>query len=213
MNQSSIRLLSLFVIVASALVSQAQQATSGRVVGLKAPDGANLKATFLAAAKTGPGVMLLHQCNRQRKIWDDLARQLAAGGINVLTLDLRGFGESDGVPNDKATPQQLQEQGQKLPGDIDVAFDYLTSQPEVKREVIGAGGASCGVNNSIQLARRHSTQIKSLVLLSGPADLGGRKFVRESQVPILAAVADDDEFPPSVEATELILSLSPTTGN
>jgi predicted alpha/beta hydrolase len=62
-----------------------------RVVDLTAGDGAKLKATYFAAAKTGPGVLLLHQCNRQRKIWDGLAQQLAAAGINVLTLDYRGY--------------------------------------------------------------------------------------------------------------------------
>jgi hypothetical protein len=34
--------------------------------------------------------MLLHQCNRDRKMWDDLAPRLAAEGLNVLALDYRG---------------------------------------------------------------------------------------------------------------------------
>ena len=55
-----------------------------------------LKATYFNSGKPGPGVLLLHQCNRQRKVWDGLAQQLAAAGIQVLTLDLRGFGESGG---------------------------------------------------------------------------------------------------------------------
>ncbi|HMC29960.1 MAG TPA: alpha/beta fold hydrolase [Candidatus Angelobacter sp.] len=211
-RSSMFRLFSLLVIcVSTGLTSPAQQAIPARVVDLKAPDSANLKATFFAAARPGPGVMLLHQCNRQRKVWDDLARQLAAAGISVLTLDLRGFGESDGVPMDKATPQQAQAQAQKWPGDIDVAFEYLTSR--VKRDDIGVGGASCGVNNSIQTAIRHVKEVKSLVLLSGNTDIAGRKFLRQSQLPVLAAVADDDEFPASIETTEWIFSLSSTTGN
>jgi tetratricopeptide (TPR) repeat protein len=82
----------------------------------------------------------------------------------------------------------------------------------VKKDVIGAGGASCGVNNAVQLARRHPQQIKSLVLLSGPADLAGRKFVRESQIPVLASIAEDDEFRPSIETTEVVYTLSPAAG-
>jgi hypothetical protein len=59
---------------------------------------------------------------------------------------------------------------------------------------IGAGGASCGVNNSIQTARRHP-EVKSLVLLSGPTDLNGRNFLRnDKSVPVFFAYADDDEF-------------------
>jgi pimeloyl-ACP methyl ester carboxylesterase len=144
-----------------------------RVVDLTAGDGMKLKATYFAAAKPGPGVLLLHQCNRQRKIWDVLAQQLAAAGINVLTLDYRGYGESGGDRFDKLPPQEAaQVQTEKWPGDIDTAFQYLASQPGVMRGMIGVGGASCGVNNSIQTARRHP-EVKSLALLSGSTDLKG----------------------------------------
>jgi dienelactone hydrolase len=179
-----------------------------RIVDLTAGDGAKLKASYFAAAKPGPGVLLLHQCNRQRKIWDGLAQQLAAAGINVLTLDYRGFGESDGDRFDKLPPQQAaQTQAEKWPGDIDTAFQYLVSQPGVTRDVIGVGGASCGVNNSIQTARRH-TEVKSLVLLSGNTDLKGRQFLREStKLPVFFAVADDDEYPTSIVAIEWLYSL------
>src|ERR1700722_7212431 len=180
-----------------------------KIVDLTAADGVKLKASYFAAAKPGPGVLLLHQCNRQRKIWDGLATQLAAAGINVLTLDYRGFGESDGDRFDKLPPQQAaQTQAEKWPGDIDTAFQYLVSQPGVTRDVIGVGGASCGVNNSIQTARRH-TEVKSLVLLSGNTDLKGRQFLREStKLPAFFAVADDDEFPTAIVAIEWLYSIA-----
>ncbi len=75
-----------------------------RTVDLTASDGTRLKASYFPADKPGPGVLLLHQCNRQRKVWDGLAQQLSAAGINVLTIDHRGFGESGGEPLAKATP-------------------------------------------------------------------------------------------------------------
>src|ERR1700686_1929500 len=77
-------------------VPQSQQSPAGRIVELKAPDGTILKASYFAPAKPGPGVLLLHQGNRTRQSWDELAGQLAAAGINTLTLDMRGFGESGG---------------------------------------------------------------------------------------------------------------------
>jgi len=184
-----------------------------RVVDLTAPDGTKLKATYFAAAKPGPGVLLLHQCNRQRKIWEPLARQLAAAGINVLTFDYRGFGESGGEPFDKIPPQQAgQIMREKFPGDIDTAFGYLQSQPGVNRNAIGVGGASCGVNNSIQTARRHP-EVKSLVLLSGNTDLDGRNFLRSSAAPpAFYAIADDDEFPLSIIAIEWLYRLDANPG-
>jgi dienelactone hydrolase len=210
-----LRLISLMLVsFPLAAVCVAQRQPASRAIDLTAPDGANLKATYFSAAKPGPGVLLLHQCNRQRKVWDELAQQLAAAGIHVLTLDLRGFGESSGTPIDKLTPQQAQAQGQKWPGDIDVAFRYLESQPGVKNDVIGVGGASCGVNNSIQTARRHPKEVKSLVLLSGGTDLAGRQFLRQAmRLPVLGSVADDDEFRPTVEIMPWLFSLSLNPGN
>jgi dienelactone hydrolase len=186
---------------------------TGRVVDLAAADGTKLKATYFDAGKPGPGVLLLHQCNRQRKVWDPLGELLAAAGINVLTLDNRGFGESGGAPHDSLTPEQEGRiETQKWPGDIDTALQYLESQPGVRHDLIGVGGASCGVDNSVQAARRHP-EVRSLVLLSGNTDLNGRQFLRSSAtLPVFFAVADDDEFPLTVEAIEWLYSLTPNPG-
>ncbi|HET7873374.1 MAG TPA: alpha/beta fold hydrolase [Terriglobales bacterium] len=212
MFRSSVPFFALLFMLASSCAGQ--QPPAARVVDLKAADGTSLKASYFAAGKAGPGVLLLHQCNRQRKVWDQLAQQLATAGIHVITMDLRGFGESGGTPMAKAAPQEAQLQARRWPGDIDAAFQYLQAQPGVKREVIGVGGASCGLNNSVQAAIRHPKEVKSLVLLSGPANLAARQFIRQSpQLPILAAVADDDEFPPSIEDTQWIFSLSANPGN
>jgi len=196
-----------------ALGAAAQQPPAPRIVDLKASDGTALKASFFAAAKPGPGVLLLHQCNRQRKVWDELAGQLAAAGINTLTLDLRGFGESGGTRNDKMTPAEQAQAPEKNRGDIDTAFQYLVSQPGVTRDVIGLGGASCGVNNSIQAARRHPADVKSLVLMSGNTDVAGRQFLHQaSQLPEMFVVADDDEFHPIVDIMPWLYSVSSSSG-
>ena len=195
-----------------ALVSTSLAFCIERPVDLTASDGTKLKATYFAAPKPGPGVLLLHQCNRQRKVWDSLAQQLASAGINVLTLDNRGFGESGGDRFDKLPPQQAAQLQAKWPSDIDVAFQYLQSQPGVQRDTIGVGGASCGVQNSVQTARRHP-EVKSLVLLSGSTTGDGRIFLRDSaNLPVFFAVADDDEFPPSVQTIEWLYSVDASPG-
>src|SRR5246127_64559 len=66
-------------------------------VDITAPDGTKLRATFFPAAKPGPGVLLLHMCNTARKSWEPVAKELAEKGINALTIDNRGFGESGGA--------------------------------------------------------------------------------------------------------------------
>ncbi len=187
-------------------------ATAPQDVDLKAPDGAKLKATYYAAGKPGPGVLLLHQCNRDRKMWAEVAPKLAASGLNVLALDFRGYGDSDGTAPFKLPPAEGQKQVREVwPGDVDTAYNYLVSQPGVKKDVIGAGGASCGVNQSIQLARRHP-EVKSLVLLSGATDRDGRYFLRDTpRLPIFASAADDDQG--AVEVLQWITGVSRNPGN
>jgi dienelactone hydrolase len=208
-------LISIFLMpcVIDPAVAAAQSLPAPRIVDLSASDGTNLKATYFAASKPGPGVLLLHQCNRQRKVWDDLARRLSASGLNVLTLDFRGYGESGGTPIDKASPEEITTLFQRFPGDVDTAFAYLAAQPGVTRDVIAAGGASCGVNQAVQLARRHP-EVKSLALLSETTDTDGRAFLRKSaQIPLFVAVADDDPDPGVVELMQWLVSLSPNPGS
>lgn len=201
--------LSGFILLAVAACSA--HSPEAKVFDLTAQDGTKLKATYFGAGKQGPGLLLLHQCNRDRSMWNDLAPKLAASGFNVLTVDFRGFGESDGTPISKQTPQEAAQSFQKFPSDVDAAFAYLTSQPGVVRSNIGAAGASCGVNQSIQLARRHP-EVKSLVLLSGPTDRNGRMFLKGSpNLPLFGAAADDD--PGAVDQIEWILSMSANPGN
>jgi dienelactone hydrolase len=200
--------------VGLALSCVAQNAPGMRVVDLTAADGTALKATFFAAAKPGPGVIMLHQCNRQRKVWDELAGSLSASGINVLTLDFRGFGDSGGTPLDKLTPQEAGRNMEEIwPGDVDLALKYLESQPGVSHDFIGAGGASCGVNQAVQLARRHA-EVNSLVLLSEGTDRAGREFLRKSpKLPLFMAAADDDPDLGVVEIMQWLGDLSPDTSN
>src|SRR5437667_1024130 len=188
------------VAVVVVTASNVRTDNAARVVDLKSTDGTVLKATYFAAANPGPGVLLFHQSNRTRKEWDMVARQLAAAGINTLTVDVRGHGESGGQES------RGEARKKQWPLDLDAAFQYLISQPGVKRDVIGIGGAGViGVENSVETARRHSDQVKSLVLLSGETSRDGMQFLRQaSQLPELFVVADDDEYPPIVEGMELL---------
>jgi len=201
-------------IASSAPQPQAQQPPAPRVLELKASDGTILKATYFAAAKPGPAALLFHQSNRTRDSWDGVARQLAAAGINTLTLDMRGFGESGGTPSAKLTDAERAKVRAMRAGDVATAFQYLVSQPGVKRDVIGVGGAGeFGVGRSVEVARQHSAEVKSLVLLSGETLQDGLQFLRQaSQLPGLFVVADDDEYPPTVEAMELLYITSSSPG-
>lgn len=127
---------------------------------------------------------------------------------------MRGFGESGGTPQEKVTPEERAQARERRPEDIDAAFRYLLSQPGVVGDVIGVGGAGgFGVDSAVQTARRHSVQVKSLVLLSGETLLDRLQFLRQTpQLPGLFVVADDDEYPPTQEAMELLYIFSSSPG-
>jgi len=175
-----------------------------RDVDLKSGDGTILKGTYFAAAKPGPGVLLFHQSNRTRKSWDELAAQLAAAGIHVLTLDSRAHGESGGEYDNEANRAAYWKTW--WPRDLDATFQYLSAQAGVNREAIGAGGAgNLGVQSAIETARRHPAQVKSLVLLSGETVRSGMEFLHQaSQLPQLYVMDDNDEYPPTQEEMKLL---------
>src|SRR5437868_11769480 len=139
--KTPIAILCLSSVIALVITASGEGPKSvSHVVDLKTPDGTILKASYFAAAKPGPGVLLFHQSNRTRKSWEDLAGQLVAVGINALTVD--------------TDPNKTRKQ--RWPGDLDAAFEFLASQSGVNRDVLGIGGAGViGVENSVETARRY----------------------------------------------------------
>jgi pimeloyl-ACP methyl ester carboxylesterase len=157
---------------------------------IAAADGARLRATYYSPGTPGPGILLLHQCNMDRKGWKSLALALSQRGVHVLTFDYRGYGETK-APGSR----------EKLPTDIDAALTNLISQPGVDKTRLAAGGASCGVENSIQLARR-SGQIKALIFLTGPASQAGLAFLQEHRkIPIYGADTPEGFMKPLIETS------------
>jgi lysophospholipase L1-like esterase/dienelactone hydrolase len=178
-----------------AVARVALAAPAGRDVTITADDGVALKGTYFVAAKPGPAVLLLHMCNTDRHSWDPLAPQLAAAGISALTLDYRGFGESGGARfNTLGGVAAQQTVNGTWPRDVDKAYEFLLAQPGVDKTRVGVAGGSCGVTQALLAAKRHP-EVRSLVLLAGPANRDGRRFLMENNwLPVFAAAADDDQF-------------------
>lgn len=203
---ASTAVASASVVALVATIGLAPPSPSARVVALKAPDGTALAASDFAppSGKPGPGVLLLHQGNRDRQSWEDVASRLAAAGIHAVTVDLRGFGDSGGTPHAKWTSAERSAARKATAGDVDTAWEFLASQPGVTRGVIGIGGAGAdGVGQAVAAARRHPEEVKSLALLSGETDLAGGRFLKDHpRLPILFALANDDEYPPTQDVME-----------
>src|SRR5438477_12824792 len=109
-----------------ALIAVESQAVSKGEVSFPAADGFSLKGTFYSAGKPGPGLLLLHQCNADRQLYDQLGTMLSTAGYNVLSFDFRGFGGSKGGEFTDFQKQREKIMG-KMPNDVDAAFTFLTS--------------------------------------------------------------------------------------
>lgn len=88
--------LYLFQVSSTAQAQNANLPGGGQAVTLETKDGVLLQCTWYPgkpSKKTVP-VVLVHGLEGQRKEWDSLAATLSKAGHAVLTVDLRGHGES-----------------------------------------------------------------------------------------------------------------------
>lgn len=178
------------------LVTATPAAAGSKDVDLEASDGTMLKATYMSPGKPGPAMLLIHQCNMDRKSWSGIASQLTDAGVHVLTMDLRGFGESGGAGIREAGgfPPFLQ----TASGDVDMAFDYLSRKEGVDASRMGAGGASCGAMLTADLAARRP--VKALMLLSGPpSEAAVKNIAARSDLAVFAAAATGDTITAGVD--------------
>ena len=162
-----------------------------RQVSVTASDGFALQGNYYSAEKGGPGILLLHQCNADRRIYDQLATMLNVAGYNVLTIDWRGFGGSRGgaFTDFRAQREKILA---SMPGDVDAALKFLSAQPTVINRALGVVGGSCGVNQAVQASRRHP-EIRTLVLLSGSTDAQSEAHIKSAKtLPVFGAASEED---------------------
>lgn len=140
-----------------------------REVGLKAADGTVLKGTYYSTERSGPGVLLLHECKADHGAYDELGTMLGAAGYHVLAFDVRG-----------------------VAGDIDTALAFLTSQTGVNPRALGIVASGCAVAHAVQASRKRE-EIRTLVLMSAGADAEGEAHIKAaSAVPVLGIASEAD---------------------
>lgn len=176
----------LIIAAATLSVAVTLSAQTTKDIDIKATDGVMLKATYTSPGKTGPAIILLHQCNMDRHAWDGITKDLSGAGFHVLAVDARGFGQSGGekLRGPQAAGQQA--------ADVDAAYSTLLAQKGVDKTRIAAGGASCGVTQSSDLATRHH-EIRALMLLSGQASDAAKAYLAATpSLPVFGAASEGD---------------------
>jgi dienelactone hydrolase len=207
--------ISIVLLMASLVFPYGVEADSVKHgVSVTAADGVRLAGDFYPSGKSGPGILLFHQCSRERVIWDHLANTLAASGHNVLVLNPRGIGDSQGAQwdYDGNLDHALDYWRKNWSADAESAYQWLVSQPNVKRDEIVAMGAGCGSFLALLTAERHYPLVRNVVFFSDFDDDSTRQFLQNApQLSILSAVSEQD--PMSFTAAKDIHALAKNRAN
>jgi dienelactone hydrolase len=143
----------------------------GDAVALDTRDKIHLAGTFFPVSKSGkaPGVVLVHDAGADRSSLANLAEYLQKKGVNVLTVDLRGHGES--ATKDLAWTSLADERARAglwsfAAIDVRTAVDWLREQDNVHSARVGVVGI--GIGGSLALSEALDDRDTSAVALIAP---------------------------------------------
>lgn len=113
-----------------------------------------------------PSVLLLHGYGEDRSVWSEFRVELLRKGFAVLTVDLRGHGESR-TRNQRQIEAQTdwRASSHEFPLDLDPALDYLKSQARVDNGKIIVIGSDVGANLAL-IASGRFPEVRTVVALN-----------------------------------------------
>jgi pimeloyl-ACP methyl ester carboxylesterase len=112
-----------------------------------------------------PAVLLFHGFGEDRSVWQGFRAQLLANGFAVMSLDLRGHGQST-TKNQKtvtASPD-WRTSPHEFPHDIDPALDWLKAQARLDSRRIVIVGYDIGANMAL-FASGKFKEVRSVVAI------------------------------------------------
>ncbi len=145
-----------------------------------------------------PALVLLHMLRHKRQDWDVLAREAVQTGFVVLTIDLRGHGQS--VKEGSRTLDFKEFSNAEFAAmleDVKSAVSFLRNEASVDANCLSLAGASIGANLALKYAAI-DTAIQSIVLLSPGLEYRGLTTEEEMKSygkrPVLLIAARDDDY-------------------
>jgi alpha-beta hydrolase superfamily lysophospholipase len=183
----------------------AQTNNSGEMAGQKVSfltdDGVLILGTYYSPSpsnQTTPNaIILLHMLGRNRNDWNTFASTLSnrSNGLTVLSIDLRGHGESINQNGKRISFQSFTPTDfNKMVLDVKAAKHFLVTQKKISTNNIAIIGASIGANVGLKYAASDPS-IKAVVLLSPGLDYKGvttSNSIRKYINPIYIATAGKD---------------------
>ncbi|MFH0954644.1 MAG: alpha/beta fold hydrolase [Candidatus Micrarchaeota archaeon] len=161
-------------------------------VSFQTKDGVVIVADFLTS-DSSKAVILVHQLGSSKEAFSVLADLFNENGFAVLSLDLRGHGESAGKKSlsspERLTPADFQDMNWDLSG----ARNFLTKKGFSEFYIVGA---SIGANLAI-IFPSENEGFKAAVALSPGEDyksLQPLSFAEKTAVPTLLVASSDDSY-------------------
>lgn len=156
-------------------------------------DNTTIVADFYPVSGSSLGIILVHMMPSDRKSWIPFAEKLKQAGFQVLAIDLRGHGDSQGGPSgyEKFSNKEHQDSYK----DIAAADDFLRRKGATN---INIAGASIGANLALWYLADHS-YVRSAILLSAGFNYRGIETgnfigqVRRSQGIYFVGSAEDEQ--------------------
>lgn len=112
-----------------------------------------------------PAILLLHGYGEDRSIWKDFTRELLTRGWAVMSLDLRGHGESK-TKNKRPIQAAIEwrTNPHEFPQDLDPALDWLKAQSRIDDRRIVVIGSDIGANLAL-VASGKFPEVRTIVAI------------------------------------------------
>jgi pimeloyl-ACP methyl ester carboxylesterase len=152
-------------------------------------EGLDLAGTFFEPPDQIPpwrGVVLIHMLYGNQSQWEPFPQLLADEGFAVLSIDLRGHGESGGEVNWDLAVDDMQQ-----------VWNYFTSRGDIDQDKTAFVGASIGANLA-WVATSNEPAVKTAVLLSPGLNYAGveteEAMISYGDRPVLIVASQEDTY-------------------
>lgn len=157
-------------------------------------DNFEIFSTYYAQEDNTPAIILLHMLDRNRDDWNDFALMLQNEGYTVLSIDLRGHGQSVFKNEEKFVWNDFSEQDfNNMVLDVEAAKNFLMEKADLSNLFVI--GASIGANMALYYGSEND--VKGIVLLSPGLEYRGVKTeeaMKNYKGPVLIVASNEDTY-------------------
>jgi len=187
-------------IIAACCLMTVMALAAGKPSRFVTEDGVEIVGSmWMPESGKAPAVILLHMLGRTREDWNGFAEELLKNGYAVVSIDLRGHGESVKTKDGKTLnyKQFTDSDYRNMVMDVAPVLQFLREDQRVDGNRIAIIGASIGANVALKVAAS-DPDIAAVVLLSPGKNYRGvtteGAMIEYGQRPVLIAVSEEDSI-------------------